>query len=67
MARDEPYANVRELVPLEGQRVVMVSQHDEVDWLCGLPAHVSLHFENGWTLKVCILADGVLLMEPPRD
>lgn len=46
------YANIRERLPVEGLRVVSVTQHDEVDWLCGLPAFIMLIFENGYTLRV---------------
>lgn len=51
------YANVRELLPVEGQRVVSVTQHDEADWLCGYPAYVMLIFENGYTLRVLVTDD----------
>lgn len=44
---DEPYANVRELLPIEGRRVALVTQHDEIDWLAGEPAFIQIHFEDG--------------------
>lgn len=48
------YVNVRDLLPVEGMRVVSVTQHDEVDWLCGMPAFVMLIFENGYTVRIII-------------
>ena len=41
------YANIRELMPLEGRRVMLVTQHDEADWLAGDPAFVQIHFDDG--------------------
>lgn len=51
------YANARELVPVEGLRVIMVTQHDEVDYMCGEPAFVALHFEDGTTVKFIVEDD----------
>lgn len=43
----EPYANIRELLPVEGRRVALVTQHDELDYLTGEPAFVQIHFDDG--------------------
>lgn len=48
-------------------RVLDVTQHDELDYLCGdTEAFVAFHFENGTTVKVFIRDDGTLLVECPR-
>ena len=45
-----PYANIRELLPLEGRRVALVTQHDEVDYMAGGPAFVEILFDDGQRL-----------------
>lgn len=55
---DEDYATIRELMPFTGRRVIDVTQHDEVDWICGQPAFFILHFDDGSWLRVVFTDEG---------
>lgn len=48
------YANIRELLPLAGRRVLDVTQHDEADYLAGDPAFIAIHFDDGTTVTIVI-------------
>lgn len=48
------YENIRELLPIEGQKVVMVSQHSEEEWMADSPAYIMLMFESGLTMRIII-------------
>lgn len=51
------YATIRDadlLGPIVGDRVVGVTQHDEIEWLCGGPAYFCIHFACGLMLRVVI-------------
>ena len=64
---DEPYANIRELLPVRGCRVVEVSRHDQDEWLITGESFVMLHFDNGLTLRVAVTDDGGVSVWPPRS
>ena len=51
------YSNIRELLPIEGRRVLLVSQQDEADWLAGEPAYILIGFDDGTTLRVIVEDD----------
>lgn len=59
----EDYANIRELLPVEGLRIMMVTQQDEIEWLCGEPAFFCLHLDNGSTIRVVVVEDGRIFYE----
>ena len=47
MQNIELYANIRELLPIAGKTIALVTQHDEVDFLAGDPAFIQIHFDDG--------------------
>lgn len=59
------YTTIRELLPVEGLRVVLVTQHDEFEYLIDGLAYVCLHFENGMTVTVFINESDRLLVSCP--
>lgn len=60
------YATIRELLPLEGRRVALVTQHDEVDYMAGGPAFVQILFDDGQRLTFSFEGpDGRLFYEMP--
>jgi hypothetical protein len=66
---EESYANIREiLAPLLNQTVIEITQHDKEEWEEDGQSYVSLHFSNGYTLKVIISDDGEFgLLSPEPD
>ncbi len=63
----EPYANIRELLPVRGCKVIEISQHDEDEWLITGESFFMLHFDNGLTLRVTVGADSSVSVWPPRS
>ena len=60
----QSYSTIRELLPIVGRRVLDVTQHDDVDWLCGLPAFIVLHFDDGTMMRI-IVEDWCVFVLPP--
>lgn len=60
------WANIREVLPIEGRQIVMITQHDEMDYLADGVAFFCLHLDDGSTLRIVVTADGQIWYEPGR-
>lgn len=62
-----PYANIRELLPAIGLKILHISQHDEDEWIAGHPAYFTLHFDDGSSLTVIVEDERVVVVTPPAQ